>query len=69
MSELRIGLIGAGYMGKAHTVGFQGVAAIFETTLRPVCEMIATSTAEGAAEHARRWGWRRSTGSDSGSTK
>lgn len=62
MSELRIGLIGAGYMGKAHTVGFQSVAAVFETALRPVCEMIATSTSEGAAEHARHWGWQRSTG-------
>ncbi|MET0934612.1 MAG: Gfo/Idh/MocA family oxidoreductase, partial [Luteibacter sp.] len=62
MRELRIGLIGAGYMGKAHTVALQGVGATFEPALRPVCEMIATSTAEGAAAHAGRWGWKRSTG-------
>ncbi|MDQ7997527.1 MAG: Gfo/Idh/MocA family oxidoreductase [Luteibacter sp.] len=62
MSELRIGLIGAGYMGKAHTLAFHSVAATFEPTLRPICEMLATSTAAGAAEHAVRWGWRRSTG-------
>jgi predicted dehydrogenase len=62
MSDLRIGLIGAGYMGKAHTLALHGVAATFDTPLRPVCEMLATSTAEGAASHAQRWGWRRSTG-------
>lgn len=62
MRELRIGLIGAGYMGKAHTVALQGVGATFEPALRPVCEMIATSTAEGAAAHAGRWGWKRSAG-------
>ncbi|KAG9590604.1 hypothetical protein KCV01_g11789, partial [Aureobasidium melanogenum] len=62
MGVVRIGLIGAGYMGKAHTVAFQAVGAIFEPALLPVCEMLATSTADGAADHARRWGWRRSTG-------
>lgn len=62
MRELKIGLIGAGYMGKAHTIAFQGVSTAFGTALRPVCEMIATSTAEGAADHAARWHWNRSTG-------
>lgn len=62
MGEIRIGLIGAGYMGKAHTVALQAVGAIFEPTLRPVCEVLATSTPEGAAGHARRWGWRHATG-------
>ena len=63
MAEVRVGLIGAGYMGKAHTIALQSVGAIFETGLRPVCDMIATSTEAGAAEHAARWGWKRSTGS------
>lgn len=62
MNQLRIGLVGAGYMGKAHTIAYQGVGAIFETACRPVCEMIATSHHDGAAEVARRWGWARSTG-------
>jgi len=61
-SELRVGLIGAGYMGKAHTVAYQSVGALFEPARRPVCEMIATSTEEGAAGMAKRWGWARSTG-------
>jgi predicted dehydrogenase len=62
MTPLRIGLIGAGYMGKAHTLAWQSVRTVFDTPLSPVCEMLATSTADGAREHAQAWGWRRSTG-------
>jgi predicted dehydrogenase len=62
MAPLRIGLIGAGYMGKAHTLAWQSVRTVFDTPLSPVCEMLATSTADGAREHAQAWGWRRSTG-------
>lgn len=62
MTQLRIGLIGAGYMGKAHTLAWQSVRTVFDTPLSPVCEMLATSTDGGAREHARAWGWRRSTG-------
>ncbi|TCV93961.1 putative dehydrogenase [Luteibacter rhizovicinus] len=62
MRELGIGLIGAGYMGKAHTLALRTVDATFGTALRPTCASIATSTAEGAAEHAARWGWQDSTG-------
>lgn len=62
MTQLRIGLIGAGYMGKAHTLAWQSVRTVFDTPLSPVCEMLATSTEDGARENARGWGWRRSTG-------
>jgi len=62
MTQLRIGLIGAGYMGKAHTLAWQSVRTVFDTPLSPVCEMLATSTDAGARAHAQAWGWRRSTG-------
>jgi predicted dehydrogenase len=62
MTQLRIGLIGAGYMGKAHTLAWQSVRTVFDTPLSPICEMLATSSAEGAQQHAKAWGWRRSTG-------
>jgi predicted dehydrogenase len=58
---LRIGLIGTGYMGKAHTIGLQMVRAAFQPPLVPVCEMICSTTEEGAAAHAEAWGWNRST--------
>ena len=62
MTQLRIGLIGAGYMGKVHTLAWQSVRTVFDTALSPVCEMLATSSDDGAREPARAWGWRRSTG-------
>ncbi len=48
-------------MGKAHSVALQAVGAIFNTSLRPVCEMICTTSEEGAREKAASLGFRRST--------
>ncbi len=60
--EIGIGIIGGGYMGKAHSVAMAAVGAVFDTALRPRLEMIAASTA-GTAEHYRRmYGFARSTG-------
>ena len=61
MSEIGIGVVGAGYMGKAHSVAMSAVGAVFDTALRPRLEMICTTSAEGAAEKARAFGFRRST--------
>lgn len=62
MQDINIGLIGAGYMGKAHTIAYKTVRSIFPTALNPVCECISTSSAEGAARSAQELGWNRSTG-------
>ena len=59
--QIGIGLIGAGYMGKAHAVALQAVGAVFNTALRPRCEMLATTSAAGAAQSARQLGFARST--------
>ena len=61
MRDIGIGIIGGGYMGKAHSVAYQAVGAVFETTLRPVCEMICTTTEEGARQKADLFGFNRST--------
>ncbi|MCP4316970.1 MAG: Gfo/Idh/MocA family oxidoreductase [Hyphomicrobiales bacterium] len=61
MTEIGIGIIGGGYMGKVHSVAMNSVGAAFETNLRPRCEMICTTTSEGAAEKARLFGFKRST--------
>jgi len=58
---IRIGLVGAGYMGKRHAVAMQAVGAVFDTPLRPVCELIATSNPESAARAARALGFQRHT--------
>ncbi|MEM7379460.1 MAG: Gfo/Idh/MocA family oxidoreductase [Pseudomonadota bacterium] len=62
MREIGIGLVGAGYMGKAHAVALHAVGAVFNTALRPRCEMIATRSEDGARAAAARLGFARSTG-------
>jgi predicted dehydrogenase len=42
--EIGIGIVGGGYMGKAHAAAMSAVGAVFETRLRPRLEMIAASS-------------------------
>ena len=35
MTEIGIGIVGGGYMGKAHAVAMSAVGAVFDTQLRP----------------------------------
>ena len=53
--------MGTGYMGKAHAVALQAVGARFDTGLRPVCEVICSTTAAGAARKAVEYGFNAST--------
>ena len=61
MAHIGIGIVGGGYMGKAHAVAMSAVAAVFDTALRPRLEVICTTTPEGAAEKARQFGFARAT--------
>ncbi|WP_423823549.1 Gfo/Idh/MocA family oxidoreductase [Salinisphaera sp. SPP-AMP-43] len=60
--ELRFGLIGAGFMGKAHALALHSVGATFGLDTRPVADMIATSSDASAAAAAKRLGFARHTG-------
>ncbi len=62
MRAIGIGIIGAGYMGKAHSVAMAAVGAVFNTSLRPRLEMICTTSQAGAAANAKAYGFSRSTG-------
>jgi predicted dehydrogenase len=61
VSSIGIGVIGAGYMGKAHSVAMAAVGAVFNTALRPRLEMICTTSEDGAAEKAAAYGFASST--------
>lgn len=61
MKKIGIGIVGAGYMGKAHCVAMAAVASVFDTQLRPSLEVICTTTVAGAADKARQFGFARST--------
>ena len=63
MSEIGIGIVGAGYMGKAHSVAMASVGAVFNTRLRPRLEMICTTTKEGALDKAKAYGFSSATSS------
>lgn len=57
MKTIGIGLIGSGYMGKRHAVALHAVGAVFNTQLRPICEMICTTSLEGAKKSAEELGF------------
>ncbi|WP_068108193.1 Gfo/Idh/MocA family protein [Tropicimonas marinistellae] len=62
MREIGIGVVGGGYMGKAHSVAMSAVGAVFDTTLRPRLEMISARSEEAAEAYRRAFGFRRGTG-------
>jgi len=47
-----IGIVGGGYMGKAHAVAMRAVAPLFDTALRPRLELVC-ATSQGSAERYR----------------
>ncbi|RYH02115.1 Gfo/Idh/MocA family oxidoreductase [Salipiger sp. IMCC34102] len=61
MADIGIGIVGGGYMGKAHSVAMSAVGAVFDTRLRPKLEMIAATSAASAQSYARAYGFRRAT--------
>jgi predicted dehydrogenase len=60
MKTTGIGLIGSGFMGKAHAWGYRNVGAVFRMPVQPVLEILADATAELAANAARDLGFSRS---------
>ena len=59
MPEIGIGIVGGGYMGKAHAMAMASVGATFDTALRPRLEMIAASSPASAERHRAALGVRR----------
>ncbi len=62
MAEIGIGIVGGGYMGKAHAVAMSAVGAVFDTALRPRLEMVAATSDESAERYRAAFGFRRATG-------
>ncbi|MEM9708561.1 MAG: Gfo/Idh/MocA family oxidoreductase [Pseudomonadota bacterium] len=51
MTQIGIGIVGGGYMGKAHAVAYASVGAVFDTKLRPVLQTVAASSPESAERY------------------
>lgn len=58
VKNINIGLIGGGYMGKAHAIALHAVGATFNTVLRPKCFMICTSNPQSAQTKAAALGFK-----------
>ncbi|WP_377191032.1 Gfo/Idh/MocA family protein [Ruegeria meonggei] len=61
MPEIGIGIVGGGYMGKAHSVAMSAVGAVFNTALRPRLEMICASSPDSAERYRMAYGFQRAT--------
>lgn len=61
MTEIGIGILGGGYMGKAHSVAMASVGAVFNTALRPRLEVICASSPESAERYRAAFGFARAT--------
>jgi predicted dehydrogenase len=61
MREIGIGIIGTGFMGKAHGFAYRAVSGIFPTELRPVLEIVADNNAEAAERAQHQLGFKRVT--------
>ncbi len=59
--QIGIGILGGGYMGKAHAVAMSSVGAVFNTGLRPRLEMVCASSPESAERYRTAYGFARAT--------
>ena len=59
MREIGVGIVGGGYMGKAHAVAMAAVGAVFDTALRPRLEMVSAGSPESAERYRAAYGFAR----------
>jgi len=57
MKELRIGMIGYGFMGKAHSNAYQKVNRFFDLKTKPVLQALCARDKEKATSFASNWGY------------
>lgn len=62
MKTLKFGLIGTGFMGKAHAIALRAAPGVFSLPATPVCELLADVDEAVAARKATELGFARSTG-------
>lgn len=61
MREIGIGIVGGGYMGKAHAVAMSAVGPVFDTALRPRLEIVCAATPASAETYRTAYGFARAT--------
>lgn len=59
MKEIGVGVIGTGFMGKAHSIAYSASASVFGTGLRPRLEIVCDLSPERASQRATDLGFSR----------
>ncbi|ULT59360.1 Gfo/Idh/MocA family oxidoreductase [Neobacillus drentensis] len=55
--EVRIGLVGYKFMGKAHSHAYQGLSTFFQLGVKPIKQAICGRNEAGVREAAEQYGW------------
>jgi len=58
-NSLNIGMVGYGFMARAHSHAWSSVAHFFDTGYRPVLKAVAARNAENVKDFAETWGYER----------
>ena len=59
MKELRVGVVGCGFMGRTHSNAFGRVGNFFDLPYRPVLQAVCARSGDKAGRFARQWGFAR----------
>lgn len=62
MRDIGVGIIGTGFMGKAHAFAYRAVSGIFPVPFKPVLEIVADNNPEAARQAGEQLQFRRVTG-------
>jgi predicted dehydrogenase len=57
--QLNIGMVGYGFMGRAHSNAYHRVNQFFDVAYEPVLKAVSARTKERVDAFAKRWGWER----------
>ena len=57
MKKLNIGLVGYGFMGRAHSHAFRTVSKFFDAAYEPVLKAVCARDASKVKDFAAQWGW------------
>ena len=60
MTSINVGLIGYGFMGKAHSNAYRQVKAFFGGRVQPRMKVLCGRTAKAVKKAADRYGWEES---------
>ena len=61
MKDIGVGIIGTGFMGKAHGLAYRAAAGVFPLELNPVLEVVADNNPETGRRALRQLGFKRLT--------